>query len=174
MSEFEDEYSAAIEREVDEIKGALFNDTIALLSPAPPVCVRAGATVHEAVEQMLTHHQACVLVVDEAGRLIGIFTERDVLTRVVGRDLNVRRTLVEAVMTANPEALPLPSRIVYAVHCMSVSGYRTLPLVDAEKRPIGVVTVTDIIHWLVNLFPEAVLNLRPGDVLKRPEQLDAG
>jgi hypothetical protein len=46
--------------------------------------------------------------------------------------------------------------------------------VDAETRPIGVVTVTDFIRWLVDLFPEAVLNIRPGDAIKRPHEVDAG
>jgi CBS domain-containing protein len=57
---------------------------------------------------------------------------------------------------------------------MSVAGYRTIPLVDAEGRPIGVVTVSDVVRWLAGLFPEAVLNLRPGDVLKHPHEVDAG
>ncbi len=45
---------------------------------------------------------------------------------------------------------------------------------DADHRPIGIVTVNDVIKWLAALFPEAVLNLRPGDRLKRPQQLHAG
>jgi CBS domain-containing protein len=57
---------------------------------------------------------------------------------------------------------------------MSVSGFRTIPLVDAERRPIGVITVSDVVRWLANLFPEAVLNLRPGDALKHPLEVDAG
>lgn len=166
MSEFEDDYSAAIERDVEEIKGALFNDTIALLAPAQPICVAESVTVQEALQKMLVQRQAGVLVVDTEGRLIGIFTERDVLTRVVGKDLDARRTPIGSVMTRDPEALSVENRIAYAVHCMSVSGYRTIPLIDTDRRPIGIVTVTDVIHWLVNLFPEAVLNLPPGDAIK--------
>src|SRR5437867_1814706 len=49
-----------------------------------------------------------------------------------------------------------------------------VPLVDTERRPIGIVTVSDVIHWLAQLFPEAVLNLPPGDTLKRPHEMDAG
>src|SRR5215813_6373944 len=179
--EFEDEYSATIDDDLrkspDDVRaagGALLNDTIAVLSPAEPLCLPASATVHDAVQTMLAHRQAGVLVVDGEGRLIGIFTERDVLTRVVGRDRDARRTTVGEVMTRNPEALTANDRVAYAIHCMSVAGYRTIPLIDGEGRPIGVVTVNDVVRWLAGQFPEAVLNLRPGDVLKRPHDVDAG
>ena len=175
--EFEDEYSATIDddlTETDDLRGALLNDTIAVLSPAEPICLAEVATVHEAVQTMLARRQAGVLVTDAMGRLTGIFTERDVLTRVVGKDLDARRTALAGVMTRNPEALTARDRVAYAVNRMNVAGYRTIPLVDLEGRPIGVVTVSDVIRWLANLFPEAVLNLRPGDAIKRPQDVDAG
>jgi len=178
--EFEDEYSATIDDDLNgpEVLGeagrALATDIIAVLSPAEPICLSDTATVHEAVQTMLARRQAGVLVTDGAGRLTGIFTERDVLTRVVGKDLDARRTPLAAVMTGNPEALTARDRVAYAVHCMSVAGYRTIPLVDPEGRPIGIVTVSDIVRWLANLFPEAVLNLRPGDAIKHPQDVDAG
>jgi len=116
-----------------------------------------------------------VLVTDAGGRLVGIFTERDVLNRVVGRGLDADTTALRVVMTPRPEALTARDRVAYAIHCMSVAGYRTIPLVDAAERPIGIVTVSDVIRWLASLFPEAVLNLPPGDArLKRPQDLDAG
>jgi CBS domain-containing protein len=174
MGELEDEYAAEIEGEVREIKGALLNDTIAVLSQAEPICLRETASVHEAVQTMLARRQAGVLITDGEGRLTGIFTERDVLTRVVGKDLDARKTPLSAVMTRQPDALSVNDRVAWAVHSMSVAGYRTVPLVDAERRPIGVVTVTDVIRWLANLFPEAVLNLPPGERLKRPHEIDAG
>ncbi len=178
--EFEDEYSATIDDDLNgpEVLGeagrALATDIIAVLSPAEPICLSDTATVHEAVQTMLARRQAGVLVTDGAGRLTGIFTERDVLTRVVGKDLDARRTPLAAVMTGNPEALTARDRVAYAVHCMSVAGYRTIPLVGPEGRPIGIVTVSDVVRWLANLFPEAVLNLRPGDAIKHPQDVDAG
>lgn len=174
MTEFEDEYSAAVEGDSREVRGALLNDTIVTLGPAEPICLPETATVREAVQAMLARRQAGVLVVDGQQRLTGIFTERDVLTRVVGADRDPGRTPLAAVMTPDPEALSARDRVAYAVHSMSVAGYRTIPLVDAERRPIGVVTVNDVIRWLANLFPEAVLNLPPGDRLKRPGDIDAG
>jgi CBS domain-containing protein len=174
MADFDEIEPDEVERELHEIRGALLNDAIAVLGPAEPVCLRGSATVQEAIERMLGHRQAGVLVVDGDGRLVGIFTERDVLTRVAGRGLDPRDTRLEAVMTRGPEALRPGDRVAYAVHCMSVAGYRTVPLVDDAGRPLGVVTVSDVIRWLAGLFPEAVLNLPPGGVLKRPHEMDAG
>lgn len=174
MSEFEDEYSAALEGEVREVRGALLADTINTLAPVEPICLQETTTVNEAVAQMLAGRQAAVLVVDRERRLVGIFTERDVLTRVVGKGLDPPRTLLSQVMTRDPETLSPQARVCYAVNRMSVAGYRTIPLVDDAHRPIGIVTVNHFIKWLADLFPEAVLNLPPGDEIKRPLQVDAG
>jgi CBS domain-containing protein len=175
MSEREDEaYFDTAEPELNDVSAAALDATVATLSPAEPLCLRATATVHEAVQAMLARRQAGVLVVDSEGRLAGIFTERDVLTRVVGRELDPRRTVLREVMTPSPEALTLEDRVAHAVYCMSVAGYRTVPLVDPEGRPVGVITASDVLRWLADLFPETVLNMRPGDRIKRAGEIDMG
>jgi CBS domain-containing protein len=175
MSEQDDEaYFDTADPGARAISGEALDATVATLMPPDPVCLRETATVHDAVQAMLARRQAGVLVVDAEGRLVGIFTERDVLTRVVGRELDPRGTALRAVMTPNPEALTAEDRVAYAVYCMSVAGYRTVPLVDAEGRPVGVVTAGDVLRWLADLFPETVLNMRPGDRIKRADQIDMG
>jgi CBS domain-containing protein len=170
----EDDLDRGFDDELHEIRGAFLNDTIATLEPAEPICLPETATVDDAIARMLERRQAGVLIVDDAGRLVGIFTERDVLTRVAGAGRDAHRTALHDVMTPNPEALTTGDRIAYAVHSMSVAGFRTVPLIDADRRPVGVVTVSDVIRWLAHLYPEAVLNLPPGDVLKNPHAIDAG
>jgi CBS domain-containing protein len=174
MREFDAEHAAELDGELQEIRGALLDDTIRILGPDAPVSVPAKVSVRDAVAQMMAHHRAAVLIVDGAGRLNGIFTERDVLTRVVARGLDPAAVTVGEVMTPAPEALSAADRVAYAVNRMSVAGYRTIPLVDGSGRPVGVVTVAHFIKWMADLFPEAVLNLRPGDALKRPNEVDAG
>jgi CBS domain-containing protein len=93
---------------------------------------------------------------------------------VLGERRDPRTTKLSAVMTGRPEALSPQDRICFAVNRMSTAGFRTIPLVDAEGRPIGIVTVNDVVKWLAEIFPEAVLNLRPGDRLKHPLRVDAG
>ena len=175
MSELDDEgYFDVADPGMDVISGEVLDATVATLSPAEPICLRAHDTVHDAVQAMLDRRQAGVLVVDDDGHLAGIFTERDVLTRVVGGELDPRRTMLREVMTPKPEALTTEDRVAYAVYCMSVAGYRTVPLVDAEGRPVGVVTAGDVLRWLADLFPETVLNMRPGDRIKRAGEIDMG
>lgn len=174
MSDFDDIELGDVEERSEDVMQLALDDTIRVLGPAEPICLPASATVSEAIDHMLARRQAGVLIVDADGRLRGIFTERDVLMRVAGQGRDARQTILADVMTREPEALTVGDRVAYAVHCMSVAGYRTVPLVDADRRPIGIVTVTDIIRWLAGLFPEAVLNLPPGDALKNPHEIDAG
>src|SRR5436309_13216429 len=94
MGEFEDEYSAALEGEVRETRGALLNDTIGVLGPADPICLPETATVHEAVDTMLGRRQYGVLITDAGGRLTASFTERDVLKRVRGTGSGARKAVV--------------------------------------------------------------------------------
>src|SRR3989475_9149885 len=152
MTEFDDR-AQDIEDELQEVRGALLDDTIATLGPAEPICLAPTATVEEAIARMLERRQACVLVVDGDGRLTGILTERDVLMRVAGAGRDPRRTVLREVMTPNPEALTAGHRVAYAVHCMSVAGFRTVPLVGPERRPVAVGTGSAPSPWLGQRFP---------------------
>ena len=174
FSEFGDEYAESFDSDFRKLEGALLNDTVKLLAPSDPIRLTAEATVSEAITKMVSLRRAAAMIVDGEGRLIGIFTERDVLRRVVGQGRDARQTRLGEVMTRDPEALSPNDRICYAVNRMSIAGYRTVPLVDADRRPIGVVTVNDVLKWLAEIFPEAILNLRPGDAIKRPLEVDAG
>jgi len=174
MSEFEDEYSESLEGEFRKLQGALLSDTVQLLAPSEPIRMAGDATVEQAIARMVAGHRAAVVIVDAAGRLEGIFTERDALIRVLGQGRDVKQTRLAEVMTREPESLAPSDRICHAVNRMNAAGYRTIPLVDGQGRPIGIVTVTDVVKWLAEIFPEAVLNLRPGDKLKNPLQVDAG
>jgi CBS domain-containing protein len=113
-------------------------------------------------------------VVDGAGRLAGIVTDRDLLGRACSSGDDAAMRPLADVMTRDPEALRPDDRVCYAVNRMMAMGCRTMPVVDDERRPVGIVTVDDIAKWLAALFPEAILNLRPGDRLKRPAERDGG
>jgi CBS domain-containing protein len=174
MSDDGDEYSESLETEFKKLQGALLDDTVRLLAPSEPLRLTADHSVARAIGLMVQNRRAAVVIVDDADRLIGIFTERDVLTRVMGAGRVARDTLLRDVMTPDPESLRPDDRICYAINRMHTGGFRSLPLVDEQRRPIGIITVNDVVRWLAEIFPEAVLNMRPGDKLKNPAQIDAG
>jgi CBS domain-containing protein len=101
------------------------------------------------------------VLVQERGKLAGIFTERDALRRVIFHDNN-RSWRVDSVMTRNPGTLLPGASVAYALNKMSVDGYRHIPIVDGDGKAIGVLSIKDIVRFVVEFFPEAVLNL-PGD-----------
>jgi CBS domain-containing protein len=136
----------------------------ALPTLKPPITVRRRTSVRDAVEAMNRGRVGCVLVVDGAA-LAGVFTERDVLTKVVSRGVDPDQTAIERVMTEDPETLTLDDGIVYALNKMSVGGFRHIPLVDEQNRPTGVVAMRNIVDYLVHLYPTQVLNLPPSPSL---------
>lgn len=113
-----------------------------------------SATVAEALALMESKHSACVLVVEDKV-LVGIFTERDFLSRVVGARLTVGDTRVGEVMTENPDALKIDDCITYAVNLMAVGGYRNVPIVDDSHHPVSNVSVYDVTSHLAWIFAEA-------------------
>ena len=173
-TEYHDEYSETLGTEFRKLQDALLSDTVSLLASADPLRLDENTAVEVALETMLAQDGVAVLAVDPEGRLRGIATDRDLLKRVGDTGRDAAKTRLADIMTADPETLKPDDRICYALNRMVTMGCRTVPLVDEEGRPIGIVTVEDIAKWLAALFPEAILNLRPGDRLKRPAERDGG
>ena len=144
-------------------------DSVSRLHPTPPRQVSPHATVAEAVELMRHERVGCVLVC-VGQRLVGIFTERDLMRRVlaVGKPLTLP---VSECMTPNPVVVYPKEPISVAVRRMEEGGYRHLPVVDEARRPVGVLSVKRIVHYLVEHFPATIYNLPPDlDVVQqRPE-----
>lgn len=153
-SEFDEAYE-----DQQRIRGAILATPIRDLLVRAPIQVEATASVAEAVEAMNEHHTGCVLVTRD-GKLVGIFTERDVLTRVIYQTDSPMIPVV-AVMTPNPETLFADEAVAFALNKMSVGGYRHIPIVDRSGRAVAVLSVRDVVDFLVELFPEGVLNLPP-------------
>jgi CBS domain-containing protein len=124
------------------------------------VAVPPGTTIGEAARIMKEHRVGCVLV-EERGKLLGIFTERDILTKLVGTGYDPAKVQVDGVMTRNPETLTPDDPIAFALQRMSVGGFRHLPLVDRDGRPVGILSVKDIVDYLAEHFPREVLNIPP-------------
>ena len=150
------------ERENAIFGAELLREPLSALPVRPAVILSAETSVTVAMRAMQAEHRGCVLVTDDGGqrsKLVGIFTERDVLLRIVDRGRNPASLPLGEVMTPDPETLAVRSSIAYALNKMSVGGFRHVPVVDDEHNPAFVVAVRDVVEFLVKSFPREVLNL---------------
>jgi len=119
---------------------------IAVLCPHRPVMVRPDILVRDVIRMMVDEQIGCVLVSDDS-TLLGIFTERDVLYRVGGDTRELARPVSE-LMTARPFTICRNDSIGYALQSMDLGGYRHLPVLDADGKPEGIVSVRDILRFI--------------------------
>ena len=101
------------------------------------------ASVWEAACVMTRANCGSVLIVDTPGNLLGIVTERDLMTRVLAKALNPETTLVSDVMTRNPHCVPPETRVADAVLIMIERGFRHLPIMGPASKILGVFSVRD-------------------------------
>ena len=152
---------------------ALLREPVAVLPVRRALTVSPNTTVTESMRMMKSEHRSCVVITDDGTRnskLMGIFTERDVLFRVVDRGRNPAALPIGEVMTPDPETLSVRSSVASALNMMSVGGFRHIPVVDDEHRPVFIIRVRDVVEFIVEAFPREILNLpvsRHG-VVQRP------
>jgi CBS domain-containing protein len=104
------------------------------------------ATVAEAVQEMIKERIGSVLIVDGEA-LVGIFTERDVLVRVVGARRDPQTTPISHVMTHNPTSIDSSTTVEELMDMHSGKEFRHLPVVD-NGRIIGMLSFRDVLRWL--------------------------
>lgn len=136
----------------------LNSDTVELTHPAKPLCVEPKATIGE-VFQLLKSERTGGIMVCRDGVIVGIFTERDALKLMAsGCDFNAP---IATVMTVRPVTVHAHETVSSAINRMASGGYRRLPMVNDNGRPIGVVKVSGILRFLVEHFPRAIYTLPP-------------
>lgn len=116
---------------------------------SPPTTILPRATIREAIAVMLEKDIGALLVVDEEGNLVGIFSERDLLKKVAGYQENYDLP-VRDFMTHKPAAVAKTNTLAVVLHKMDGGGYRHVPVVE-EGKPIGVVSVRDMLRHITRL-----------------------
>jgi CBS domain-containing protein len=109
-----------------------------------------GATVHEAACVMTRANCGSVLIIDTHSALLGILTERDLMTRVLAKALDPATTLVNKVMTPHPRCIPPEFKVADAVLIMIERGFRHLPVVADGGRILGVFSARDALPRELN------------------------
>jgi CBS domain-containing protein len=125
------------------------------------IALDRSATVADAVNAMIQNRTGALLIVED-GTLCGMFSERDVLTRVVAQIREPAETPITEVMTPDPECLSLDDEIVFALNKMIVGGFRHIPILDKNGTAITVVSMRDVVAHIVSYYPGEVFNL-PSD-----------
>lgn len=141
----------------------LRSEAIRTVMRGEALTVPAGTTLAAAIAALQAARSECLLVTQD-GFLVGILTERDILYKVLGRqvDLGAR---VDEFMTPRPDTLTPDDTVGEALALTDRGGYRHVPLVDGEGRPVALLRQQDVIAYLAEAFPEEILNLPP-----RPHQ----
>lgn len=161
-SEFDEAYEddpGRFEKEEESLGAAILEATIRDLEPKPPAVLKESGTIRAAVDLMLEGKVNAILV-EKGGKPAGIFTERDLMRRVVAAGIDLDRA-IEEVMTPDPETLGLDDGIAFALNRMVVGGYRHVPVVDESGNIVGVLSQREVVHYIVSVLPSHVINLPP-------------
>lgn len=122
-----------------------------LVAAPPKTFVREAA-------RLMKQTQVGALLVVEHGHLVGIFTERDALNRVLAEGLNPETTPLAEVMTLNPITVHPDQSFMTALHLMYENGFRHVPVAE-NNRPLGMVSARDALEMEAAEF-EATLRQR--------------
>ena len=126
----------------------------------PAITVERHATMREATNLMLHHHVDGVLIVDQE-HVVGVCTKSQVLTSLVVDAIDMDQVRVEEIMRSEPVCLQPEHQLTAALHQMYVEEHSLVPLVDEQGHPLGIISMRDIVKYLVETFPQEVQNLPP-------------
>ena len=156
--------------EANVVEDIFQTDPISSLGLPPPVSIGRDSSVESALEAVKRHGMGYVLVVDDQGCPVGMMSEREVMMRIVARDVRYRES-VDTYMSHAPETLTLKDQIATAIKMMTEGGERNIPIVDESGKAVAVLRTLDIIHFLAEAFPAQVMNLppRPHQLIPEPE-----
>lgn len=132
--------------------------SISVLEPRKPLCVAKDATLESVVSMLQSNRIGCVMITDASGKLTGIFSERDALLKVIHQFEAVRAKPISDFMTKDPVAQTPDSTIGFVLNLMSTGGFRHMPIVDNEGLPIGIVSVKDVVDFIVKSFTDDLLS----------------
>jgi len=112
-----------------------------IIAEQEPITAPESITVSAAAQLMKRNEVGAVMVVEE-GRLVGVFTERDALFRVLAEGRDTLTTRLADVMTRNPATIHPDRPFAEALHILHEGGFRHVPVVE-DGRPVGMVSARD-------------------------------
>ena len=138
-------------RTEDSLEDSLMHEPVESLGPKTAVTVTPETTIRDALECMVENNIGCVLVVGE-GKVVGIFSERDLLLRVAGRMDEVEDQPISRFMTVSPQMLEVGTPLAFALNRMSLNDFRHLPLTE-DGGLLGIISLRDFLGLLFRSHP---------------------
>ena len=142
----------------------LQREKIRALGARKPVILDAGTPIRDAIRRMRDGKAAGAACVTRDGRLAGIVTERDILMKVLGHDVDDSAP-VEQIMTPEPETLTGDALLRDALTMMEHGHYRHIPVVAGDGSVEAMLGQQEVLEYVAEAFPQEILNLPP-----RPHQ----
>jgi CBS domain-containing protein len=131
--------------------------SIGILDPQEPLCVKHDDSLETVLKTFQTHKIGCVVVVDDQNKLQGIFSERDWIMKIAGRQFDLNSKISEF-MTPDPITANMDTSLAFALNLMSEGGFRHLPILDDLGNPAGLISVKDLIDNLAKQCMKSLLD----------------
>jgi CBS domain-containing protein len=120
--------------------------------------VRSGASVYSAVETMADKRVGALLVIDD-GQLVGVISERDYARKIILQGRSSKDTLVREIMTPSPTTIGCDTSVEEAMRIMTDNRFRHLPVIDPQGHLAGVVSIGDLVSWIMTSQDAAIAHL---------------
>ena len=146
-----------------EMSGGMRTLSLTTVSDLPPrayASVDAGDQMFKVIDVMKEKRRGAVCV-EENGKLVGIFTERDVVSRLDHTDVLWSHVIVRDVMTPHPTVIRPEDSLAEAFRRFVQGKRRHLPIVDRQGKVLGLLSVRDVLQFIAGKFPEDMINLPP-------------
>ena len=162
MSEDEEWYEGleSDDEESEMSEAVKIQDPISSLGLQPPLVVELGTNMKNALNSLQQEKQNCLLITDN-NKLKGILTERDILLKVTGKGFDLDLVTVDEFMTEDPEYLTPEDPLAYALNKMHIGGFRHVPIVNDLMKPVGLISISNIISTIADYFSMEIINLPP-------------
>ena len=162
MSEDEEWYEGleSDDEESEMSEAVKIQDPISSLGLQPPLVVELGTNMKNALNSLQQEKQNCLLITDN-NKLKGILTERDILLKVTGKGFDLDIVTVDEFMTEDPEYLSPEDPLAYALNKMHIGGFRHVPIVNDLMKPVGLISISNIISTIADYFSMEIINLPP-------------
>jgi len=138
----------------NSVERSVMFDQVSTLKQNPPVTIGQSATIGDAMALMLSTNVGAILIVNDAGLLVGIFSERDLLKKIVGNVADYANLPITQFMTPRPESVSTTDTLNFVLQKMDAGGYRHVPVLE-DGKPVSIISARDMLRFVTRLCREA-------------------